>query len=86
MKFVKFILKTIIILLVSLFIVYPAYTFNIPKDNKASFDIIRKNKVIGSVNTSFAKQDDKLLIHTIVNIHVKIFLLPDYKFFLIQDY
>ena len=75
------IIKTIILLLVSLFIVYPVYAFPIPKDHKASFDIIRKNKVIGNVNTSFAKQDDKLLIHTIVNIHVKIFLLPDYKFF-----
>ena len=55
--------------------------FPIPKDNEVSFDIIRKNKNIGSLVTTFKKQDDKLQIRTILDIKVKIFLLTAYKFF-----
>ena len=55
--------------------------FPIPKDNKATFDIIRKNKVIGSVETNFSSKEDSLVIETTIDIYVKIFLFPAYKFF-----
>ena len=57
------------------------YAFPIPKDGKASFDIIRKNKNIGSLITTFKKEDDKLQIRTILDIKVKVFLITVYKFF-----
>ena len=55
--------------------------FPIPKDNEVSFDIIRKNKNIGSLITTFKKEDDKLQIRTILDIKVKVFLITAYKFF-----
>jgi len=45
------------------------------------FDIIRKNKNIGSLITTFKKEDDKLQIRTILDIKVKVFLITVYKFF-----
>ena len=55
--------------------------FPIPKDNKATFDIIRKNKIIGGIETNFYEQGENLIIESIVNIEVKIIFFPDYKFF-----
>ena len=40
------------------------YSFPIPENNKVSFDIIRKNKTIGSVKTDFKIEDDQLIIDT----------------------
>ena len=55
--------------------------FPIPKDNKASFDVIRKNKIIGSVETIFEKENSDLIIETIVDIEIKILFIPAYKFY-----
>ena len=68
-------------LLLLLLISANLYAFPIPKDNEVSFDIIRKNKNIGSLITTFKKEDDKLQIRTILDIKVKIFLITAYKFF-----
>ena len=68
-------------LLLLLLISANLYAFPIPKDNEASFDIIRKNKNIGSLITTFKKEDDKLQIRTILDIKVKVFLITAYKFF-----
>lgn len=68
-------------LLLLLLISANLYAFPIPKDNEVSFDIIRKNKNIGSLITTFKKEDDKLQIRTILDIKVKVFLIPVYKFF-----
>ena len=68
-------------LLLLLLISANLYAFPIPKDNEVSFDIIRKNKNIGSLITTFKKEDDKLQIRTILDIKVKVFLLTAYKFF-----
>ena len=59
----------------------PALCFPIPKDNEVSFDIIRKNKNIGSLITTFKKEGDKLEIRTILDIKVKVLLFTAYKFF-----
>ena len=68
-------------LLLLLLISANLYAFPIPKDNEVSFDIIRKNKNIGSLITTFKKEDDKLQIRTILDIKVKVFLITVYKFF-----
>ncbi len=68
-------------LLLLLLISANLYAFSIPKDNEVSFDIIRKNKNIGSLITTFKKEDDKLQIRTILDIKVKVFLITVYKFF-----
>ena len=71
----------ILFLFVFFLVSFNSIAFPIPKDNKVTSDIIRKNKVIGSLETNFLKQDDNLIIETIVNIHVKVLFFPDYKFF-----
>jgi hypothetical protein len=71
----------IVLIIFFLFINFGINAFPIPKDNKVTFDIIRKNKIIGSVETNFLKEDNNLIIDTIVNIKVKVFFFPAYKFF-----
>ena len=73
-------MKKIIIFLLLIFTV-PVLCFPIPKDNEVSFDIIRKNKNIGSLITTFKKEDDKLQIRTILDIKVKVLLITVYEFF-----
>ena len=68
-------------LLLLLLISANLFAFPIPKDNEVSFDIIRKNKNIGSLITTFKKEDEKLQIRTILDIKVKVFLITAYKFF-----
>ena len=58
-----------------------AEAFTIPKDKEVSFDVIRKKKIIGSLSTKFIKNDNKLILHSILDINVKILLFPAYKFF-----
>ena len=55
-------------------------SFPIPKENKVAFDLIRKNKVIGSIETKFDQKDDFLIVETNVNIEVKALFLTLYKF------
>ena len=55
--------------------------YPIPKDGKATFDVIRKNKIIGSANTFFEIKDENLIVTTEVNIKVKVLFIPAYKFY-----
>ena len=73
-------MKKILIILFCFFSA-PLMCFPIPKDNEASFDVIRKNKIIGSVITTFNKNNDELILRTIVDIKVKVLFIPAYKFF-----
>jgi len=72
-------MKTLILIL--FLITSPALSFPIPQDNEVTFDVVRKNKNIGTVITTFEKDDEKLRIKTVVEIEVKIFLITAYKFF-----
>ena len=36
--------------------------FPIPDDNEVSFDVIRKNKVIGNLTTKFIKDDENIAV------------------------
>ena len=55
--------------------------FPIPEDNEVSFDIIRKNKNIGSLVTKFITNEDNVILHSVLDIDVKILFFPAYKFF-----
>ena len=55
--------------------------FPIPEDNEVSFDVVRKKKIIGSLNTKFYIEDDKIILHSLLDIDVKILLFPAYRFF-----
>ena len=70
-----------IAILLFCFLTFEVFSFPIPKGNEVSFDIIRKNKTIGSVVTSFIQNDETLNMRTIVDINVKILFFPAYKFF-----
>ena len=67
-------------LLLFLLISANLYAFPIPKDGKVSFDIIRKNKIIGSHEIIFDQKDNELLVKTKINIRVNILFFPAYKF------
>ena len=55
--------------------------FSIPDDNEVSFDVIRKNKVIGNLTTKFIKDDENIILHSVLDINIKILFIPAYKFF-----
>ena len=69
-----------LIIIAIFFLSFSSYGFPIPKGNKATFDIIRKNKIIGTAETIFTKKDELLIVETNVDINVKIFFFPAYKF------
>ena len=71
-----------------LFIIAVFFTFSlasnaflIQDDNEVSFDVIRKNKVIGNLTSKFIKDDENIVIHSVLDINIKILFIPAYKFF-----
>ena len=62
-----------LIIIAIFFLSFSSNSIPIPKGNKATFDVIRKNKVIGTIETIFTKKDELLIINTNVDIDVKIF-------------
>ena len=72
-------MKILIILVLSLFC-FNSYGFPIPKNNEVTFDVIRKNKIIGSVKTIFENEGENLFVTTIVDIEVKVLFLKAYQF------
>ena len=57
------------------------HSFPIPDDNEVSFDVIRKNKIIGNLTSKFIKNEENLIVHSVLNIEVKVLFIPAYKFF-----
>tara|TARA_B100001540_G_C15759176_1_gene620841 strand:+ start:187 stop:864 length:678 start_codon:yes stop_codon:yes gene_type:complete len=72
-------MKIIIVFIISL-ICFASFAFPVPKDKKVTFDVIRKNKVIGNVISTFEKENDNLMITTVVDIEVKVLFVQAYKF------
>ena len=74
-------MKKLILITVCLFS-FIAHGIPIPKNNVANFDIIRKNKIIGSAKTTFTynKIEKELIINTLLEIEVKVLFIPAYKF------
>ncbi len=58
-----------------------AQPFPIPEDKEVSYDVVRKKKVIGSLVSKFVEDDNKLILHSILDIEVKVLFIPAYKFF-----
>ena len=71
----------IIIVLISLNFSIKAEIFPIPEDNEVSYDVIRKNKIIGNLTSKFITKDEVTIIHSILKIKVNILFIPAYKFF-----
>ena len=55
--------------------------FPIPEDKEVTFDVIRKKKIIGNLNTKFIESEKDLILHSVLNINVKILFIPAYSFF-----
>ena len=68
------------LIIIIIFICSSAFSFPIPKKNTATFDIIRKNKIIGSAETIFTKKNNILIVNTIIDIKLKVLFIPAYKF------
>ena len=73
-------MKIITILLI-FFLSFTVHSFPLPKENKATYDVIRKNKIIGSIETTFNNQDSILEITTVVDIEVKVLFVTAYEFY-----
>ena len=58
-----------------------AEVFPIPNDNEVNFDVVRKNKIIGNLTIKFINDKENLILHSILDIEVKILFIPAYKFF-----
>ncbi len=55
--------------------------FPIPEDREVNYDVIRKNKTIGSLTSKFIIENDKIILHSVLDIDVKVLFFPAYKFF-----
>ena len=75
-------MKSLLILILS-FISFSTFSqpFPIPEDKEVSYDVIRKKKIIGSLVSKFIEEDDKIILHSVLDIDVKILFFPAYKFF-----
>ena len=58
-----------------------AEVFPIPEDNEVSFDVVRKKKIIGNLNIKFINDKENLILHSVLDIEVKVLFIPAYKFF-----
>ena len=76
MRYLNLIIFTILLILPSITSAFP-----IPDDNEVSFDVIRKNKVIGNLTSKFIKDDENIVLHSVLDINIKILFIPAYKFF-----
>ena len=72
-------LRIIILLTITLFC-FDIYSFPIPKNGEVKFDVIRKNKVIGSHEITFTENNDVLLVETNIDIEVKVLFVSAYEF------
>ena len=75
----RYLLLVIILILSNLPL--SAQVFPIPEDKEVSFDVIRKNKVIGNLTTKFILNEEDLILHSVLDIEVKVLFIPAYKFF-----
>ena len=72
-------LKILIFIFITLFC-FDIYSFPIPKNGEVKFDVIRKNKVIGSHEITFAENNDVLLVETNIEVEVKVLFISAYTF------
>ena len=70
----------IIVFILTILLSLNAHSLSVPKNNEVEYDIIRKNKIIGSHKISFTNNDEGLIVETNINIQVKVLLITAYKF------
>ena len=58
-----------------------AQIFPIPEDKEVNFDVIRKNKVIGNLTMKFIVNEENIILHSVLDIEVKVLFIQAYKFF-----
>ena len=71
---------TNILILYILLITFSVQAFPIPKNKKATYDIWRKNKIIGTHEILFSENNGSLSIETNIDIEVKILFVTAYTF------
>ena len=71
------------LIIITILLTIPLITgaFPIPDDKEVSFDVVRKNKIIGNLTTKFIEDKENLILHSVLEINVKILFIPAYKFF-----
>ena len=76
-------MKYIQLFIIFIFFWFPitSHAFPIPDDSEVSFDVVRKNKIIGNLTSKFIKDKDNIVLHSVLDINVKILFIPAYKFF-----
>ena len=76
-------MRYLLIVIILIFFNLPtiAQVFPIPEDKEASFDVIRKKKIIGNLTTKFIENNEKLVLHSILKINVKVLFFPAYQFY-----
>ena len=72
-------LRIIIFLTITL-LCFDIHSFPIPKNGEVKFDVMRKNKVIGSHEITFAENNDVLLVKTNIVVEVKVLFISAYTF------
>ena len=77
----KIIFNKYIIFIFILVFNFGAFSFPVPAEGEAKFEIIRKKKVIGTHEIYFMKKEDQIILETKINIDVKVLFFPAYKFF-----
>ena len=76
-------MKFFVLVIILIFFKLPVFAevFPIPEDKEISFDVIRKNKVIGNLTTKFILDEENTILHSVLDIEVKVLFIPAYKFF-----
>ena len=72
--------KNIVVFIIATLLCLSAQSFPIPKNGEAKFDIVRKNKVIGTHEISFYENNGNLSVETNIDIIVKILFVTAYTF------
>ena len=76
-------MKLISIIVILIFLTFSSYgeVFPIPKDNEVNSDVLRNNKIIGNLTSKFIINNNTLILHSVLDIQIKILFIPAYKFF-----
>ena len=69
-----------ILFLLFFLINFSVHSFPIPKNKEATYDIWRKNKIIGTHEILFSENNGNLSVETNIDIKVKIFFVSAYTF------
>ena len=72
--------KNIVVFIIATLLCLSAQSFPIPKNGEAKFDIVRKNKVIGTHEIFFLESNGDLIIETNIDVEVKILFVSAYTF------